>query len=182
MPWLDRKCFLWYNILNIVVAEDIRMIEYSLINWLDGYKGLDKDLTITHEFFLHNKKTTDMLLEYAFRYYDLLGLPSNKENFEEVLDINRIFRNNNINSAVICYDDNEIEDIFGYPVEFLGVDMVLDRFESWLDFDTDTIEIKGLNENGLFPDLESALSAKIPHESWVDLSPIYTYLVRGTNQ
>ena len=58
---------------------------------------------------------------------------------------------------------------------------VFDRFESWLALAFDTIEIKGLNENGLFPDLESALSAKIPHESWVDLSPVYTYLVRGTN-
>ncbi|GEM_PF-6431354 len=157
------------------------MITYQINNWTDGYKGIDRDFSIPGEFFRHDKKTTDMLLDYAFRYYDIMHEPSGRENFEEMLAINRVFRDNGVMSAVICHDNNKMNSIYGYQIEFLGIDMAIEQFESCLT--GDCRNVGGLNNHGLFATLEAALTEIHPcGEGGYVISPVYVYLVSGTDR
>lgn len=151
-------------------------MRFFIIDSSEKHKGADEFLTATEKFDMYGKKTYEMLLDHWFR---LIEITDRAECFEEYLGICRILKDYGIGCEVICYDEGggKIKNIFGHGTELLGLDMACEE-ESWLTDGEN--RISGLNENGLFPDLESALSADIPHSLQFPLSPLYIYRVAET--
>ena len=134
------------------------------------------------------EKTFDDFLEIYFQYLDWYldiynefetdkELESNQEfetNFIQLIQFYKKFQDFNIPCEIILCVDNTIENIFNYPVELLGIDIMNnDAYESLFDYEIHPNISNFINENKLCKK-EEYIEKIIPWQSlsWQDREKI----------
>ncbi len=134
------------------------------------------------------EKTFDDFLEIYFQYLDWYldiynefetdkELESNQEfetNFIQLIQFYKKFQDFNIPCEIILCVDNTIENIFNYPVELLGIDIMNnDAYESLFDYEIHPNISNFINENKLC-EKEEYIEKIIPWQSlsWQDREKI----------
>ena len=153
-------------------------MRYDIVPMKQKYRGMGRSLTVTD---LWNKKTQkvyDILLEKYFRYLDLYEL-ADKRSFEEMILFCQEIIEYDIDCEMIVYDAKPIEEIYGYELELLGIDIIHDMCESLISDAVNPLARYLLNDNGLCKteiDVEKIVPLQIHGNlKWI---PVYVYKVR----
>ncbi len=118
------------------------------------------------------------LLDLLFEYISVSDEQNSVENFDKMKKLFVEFREHGVECEIIAYDSKPMQDLYGYPLELLGIDIVLEEAESLLADDVPLIVKRELNENGLCK-TETDVARFIPYlDHGVDIwEPCYVYKV-----
>ena len=141
------------------------------------YRGIARNLTVTHFPKCKSKASFEALLEVYFNYINLCG-EVDQSIFINMLDCYRRFCAYGIHCEVIVYAACPIENVYGYAVELLGIDITHELCESLIADNINPNIQYLLNENGLCRTIED-LETIIPVQDHgnVDWQPCYVYSV-----
>ncbi len=152
-------------------------MRYDLVPIKGKYRGMARSLLATDLLNSKNRNKFEDLLE---EYYEFLeyGQEISKQAFERVVAFYNVLKSYGITCEVIAYDENVLESIFGYSIEFLGLDIVHDMCESLIESELNSYVEKMINQNGLCR-TESAVREIIPYQEHggVEWKPCYIYKV-----
>lgn len=141
------------------------------------YRGMGRSLDVTHFKNCLPKDSFDDLLEVYFDYIDY-GCEINPM-FDKLLAFYKKFRDHGVYCEVIAYATYPIENLHGYTVELLGIDIAHDMCESLIAEDVNPNIQNLLNENGLCQTVED-VETIIPFQDHgtVEWQPCYVYTVK----
>ncbi len=88
-----------------------------------------------------------MLIDGYFEYISDLLKPDCRETFESVLTYCDVLKKYDVPCEVIVYDLHPLEDAYGRPLTFLGIDIVHNMAESLLESGAEVVPKQLLNEN-----------------------------------
>lgn len=149
------------------------------------YSGIDRSLVPDNFLTPETKPYYDTLLDIYFSYLDLMCNPFESLAYDENLfcvlqHFYREFCAYNVSCELIVFDTIPIDYAYGFSIEFLGIDIVLDMAESLIscNHQADSSIRKCLNEMGLFDNLVDANNAinllSIHNAGW---KPCWVYKV-----
>lgn len=150
---------------------------YDIVPIVRDYRGVAR----LFEFSQYTKqvhKQYNHLLERYFDYCSNVMKAPTREGMIELVDIHRVFLKQGIECEIIAFDTSPMETAFGYPVIFLGIDIVHTRYVSMLLECTNNEIWEYLNANGLC-DSEEAARNIIPfiNRDGAEWEPYYVYKV-----
>lgn len=131
-------------------------MRYDIVTTKKRYRGMERCLVATD---LDTKQTSKKFKELSDEYYKYLSeiekLPS-KSGLARLIDFCMELDKNGIKCEIIAFDTHPLKAVFGYPLDFLGFDLVYDMAESLISECTDRRAIPFLNENGLCNSISDA--------------------------
>jgi len=155
-------------------------MRYDIVSLGKKYRGMERSLTTSHLWNRNTKKIFEELLETYYLYIDIdFWDEINRSSFERICACYKKFLTHNIPCELIAYDILPIEDVYGYPIELLGIDIVHDMCESLISDNVNPKINHLLNENGLCRTV-SDIDKIIPFQDHgtVAWSPCYVYKVK----
>lgn len=155
-------------------------MRYDLVPMKRQCRGMGRGLTVCDFGTKPTGKAFEDLLELYFKYIDEISqnLPS-PNGLLTLINFYNELKKYDIQCEIIAYDRYPLNEVYNYPVEFLGVDVVHDMCESLLDYAYDNEGISQyLNENGLCV-CEKDVNKVIPFldHSDVEWLPCYVYKI-----
>ena len=123
-------------------------MKYSIALITKKYRGMERNL-MTSDFYNSKKKESyDNLLETYFSYIEECEIQPNPS-LEKIIAYCKKFIEHGISCEIIVYDFEPINDVIGYSLELLGIDIVHDLCESLISDEVNPKIVHLLNENGL---------------------------------
>ena len=159
--------------------KDITTMRYDIVSITQRYRGMDRALT-GHELYTQsNRKVYDDLFEKYLKYISVLCDEAPlEESFFEIIEFCNEFKKYGVLCELIAYDSEPLTDVYGFELEFLGVDIVHDMCESLISNCNDKQLQYYFNENGLCK-LETDIQEIVPQldHGGVEWKPCYVYKV-----
>ena len=158
-------------------------MEFNIGSRTSKYRGVENVLLDSD--FTKNKKRKKYDLEFYFLYIDAIEVLY-KDDYKEEYDLfnrivylNNILKGKGIDCELAVMDVKPIKNVYGYAVDFLGIDIVFDMAESLLE-NVENEYIRGfLNENGLCPDTKNIDKIiEVSDTGKYEVFPVYVYSVR----
>ena len=122
-------------------------MEYDVVPIFSAYRGMGRCLTVESFHSKKAKKNFDALLDGYFDYISELLKPACRETFESMLAYCDVLKKYDVPCEVIVYDLHPLEDAYGRPLTFLGIDIVHNMAESLLESGAEVVPKQLLNEN-----------------------------------
>lgn len=152
-------------------------MRYDLVPIKGKYRGMARSLLATDLLNPKSRSKFELLLEEYFEFLEY-SQDMDKQVFEHTVAFYKILKEYNIICEIIAYDDETLEDVFGYSIEFLGIDIVHDMCESLIESGLSQYTKKMINQNGLCR-TEADVEEIIPYQDHggVEWKPCYVYKV-----
>ena len=152
-------------------------MRYDLVPIKGKYRGMGRSLLATDLLKLKSSRESELLLAEYFEFLEY-SQKLNKIFFEKTIDFYEVLKEHNIPCEIIAYDDEVIKDVFGYSIEFLGIDIVHDMCESLISDELNPCIEKWMNINGLCS-TEEVIEEVISYQDHggVEWKPCYVYKV-----
>ena len=152
---------------------------YDIVPINNDYKGMDRILLATDLYTKQTKREYNLLLNKYYEYLSIVQQRPSKHGIVRLIELCEEFLKYGIKCEVIVYDITPIESVFGFDLDFLGIDIVHRMSESLLCDCGDHGIQKHLNENGLCSS-KSQLYSIVPllDHGNVKWSPCYIYKVK----
>ena len=154
-------------------------MRFDLVPIRSNYRGIGRSLLGTDLLTEKTEKKYKWLLEEYFKYLEIeLFEEVGKKSFDKTIDFYKLLRSYDIMCEIIVYNESSLQEAFGYPIEFLGIDIVHDMCESLIEDSLNPRIEKYINTNGLCRNLEDVKTI-IPFQDCgnVDWKPCYVYKV-----
>lgn len=151
-------------------------MEYELAVMRDKYRGMERSLTALDFYTPKTKRDYNTLLQ---EYSEVIEYELNimtEELFDRMLLFYQKIKRYGIPCEIIVFDERPITEDLGYPVEFLGLDIVYDMGESLIEDKINPAVLYLLNENGLCrteEDVEKVI--RYQNHGTVEWKPCYVY-------
>lgn len=126
---------------------------YDLVPIKGKYRGMGRSLLGTDLLNSETQKQFKYLLELYFEFIDY-SQNINKQSFERTIKFCKILESYNVICELIVYDEEVLEEAFGYSIEFLGIDVVHDMCESLIEGGLCSGSEMIVNQNGLCKTME----------------------------
>ena len=141
------------------------------------YRGMERTIGATELWRPKTNKIYSQLLEKYFLYLRYIEL-CDDDSFKKTIDFYKELCDYDIICEVITYATHPLEQAYGYPIEFLGIDIVHDMCESLIADEINETIKHFLNENGLCDTEEDAIRI-IPFQDHgnVEWIPCYVYKI-----
>lgn len=141
------------------------------------YRGMERSVVIPWN--LKTKNVYKLLLEKYFSYIELECKGSYDSNsLEKMIIFYKELRTYEIICEMIVYASEPLEQVYGYSIDLLGIDIVHDMCESLISDEINPQIAYILNENGLC-DTEVDVERIIPFQDHgnVEWLPCYVYRI-----
>ena len=136
-------------------------MRFDIVSITWSYRGIDRSIEV-HDFLTKDTKSNyKKLLDQYFNFLDDTCNPKKSysydlEQFKLLLSYYKFFRKEKVNCEIIAFSYSPLENLFGYHLEFLGIDVVCDLAESLIKDRSEDDRIKScLNRNGLLDNVEN---------------------------
>lgn len=151
----------------------------DIVPYNSHYRGMGRSITVEHFNSKKAKKNFNQLCEEYLLYVDLFYFEKDESVlWEEILSFYKILIENEVQCEIIAYDNKIINDIHGYRVEFLGIDIVKEMSESLIYYCEDRIDKFYLNKNGLCMDVQDVKKICDMYDEYEsDWKPCWIYKV-----
>ena len=147
------------------------------------YRGIDRVLLASDLYIKQYKKEYDSLLDMYYEYLsETMRMPS-KEGLSTLVGICKEFNKYGISCEMIAFDTIPQSTIWGYSLNYLGIDVVHKLSESLINVHKDPALSRYFNKNGLL-DSENDAYEIIPFfdHGNVDWKPCYVYEIVGVRE
>lgn len=150
-----------------------------------GYRGVDRLLN-PHHFKYKNKKMFDKLIEMYFDYISYTFLSEEidtLEMFNRILPFYSLLAENGVSCEIIICNEEPVTNFYNEKIEFLGIDIVNQHYESLLTDPSIGLPINILNKNLLCNGIDDCtkiinlLEGHILTEYGHEMKPVYVYVV-----
>lgn len=152
-------------------------MRFAIVLIKGKYRGMEREVDIPWN--SKTKKTYYQLLEKYFLYIELKCWSDyNADSLEKMIAFYNELCAYEINCEVIGYANEPLEQVCGYSVDLLGIDIVHDMCESLISDEINPQIAHLLNENGLC-DTEVDVERIIPFQDHgnVEWLPCYVYRI-----
>ena len=152
-------------------------MKYDIAPINETYRGMERALTAADLLNSKTKKIYKDLLEKHFLYLEY-GEEVSETAFEKMLVYYQEVITYDISCEIIAYDVVPLDNLYGYSLQLLGIDIVHDMCESLISEGVN-LHVRGLiNENGLCDTVDS-VNEIIPYQDHggVEWKPCYVYKV-----
>ncbi len=126
---------------------------FDVVPIRSSYRGMGRSLTPEDFPRKCTRKRWDKLIEDYLDYIEDTLKPESRETFERMLSYCKDMKKQNISCEMIVYDSHPLESAYGYPLEFLGIDIVHEMMESLLEDGAERLPKSLLNEHLLCTDV-----------------------------
>lgn len=107
-------------------------MDFYIVAIKGKYRGMDRSVDIPYD--AKTKKVYKQLLEKYFSYIDLeCNGACDKDALEKMIVFYKEFCAYEISCEMIAFSSEPMEQVHGYPVELLGIDIVHDMCESLIE-------------------------------------------------
>lgn len=153
-------------------------MKYDIVSIKRAYRGMARSLLATDLITTKSEKYFDVLLDMYYKYISFIEETATREIFKELTEFYALLLKYDIDCEVIAYDVRTLKNVYDYPVEFLGVDIVHDECESLLENRVEYIGNRILNKNGLCNNKTDAIKliSLLDHGD-VEWIPYYIYKI-----
>lgn len=153
-------------------------MNYDIVPIKRAYRGIDRALLATDLLTKRTKKKYNTLLERYFKYLDITQKMPSKSGLHDLICFCKELQVNDIACEIIAYSLSPLINLWGYGLDFLGIDIVHDMAESLLCECENKEAQKYLNGNGLCKSKEdvSTIVPLLDHGD-VEWNPCYVYKV-----
>ena len=155
-------------------------MQYCIAELTQPYRGMERSLTASELYTHKTKAIFSELLEEYFEYIEYAEInPPSAASFEKVIAFYHQIRHLDIPCEIIACNSTPLENIYGYQLEPLGIDIVHDECESLISADVNPEIAHLLNENGLCSTVQD-VNTIIPFQDHgnVEWKPYYVYRVK----
>lgn len=112
-------------------------MRFDIVTLDNSYRGVERSLNTDDLLSKKAKVYYDKSINYYFKYLDLIynaqGVSYNLNTFNELLIYYKKFKSYGINCEIIAYNNSLLNDVFGWQIKLLGVDIVNNFYESLLE-------------------------------------------------
>lgn len=153
-------------------------MRYSIATTKKRYRGMERCLTVADLYTKQTRKKFDELLDKYYQYLSEIEEIPSKSGLAKLMDFCMELDKNGIQCEIIAFDMHPLETVFGYPLDFLGFDLVWDMAESLISEGTNRRAMPFLNENGLCNSISDAKHImQFLDQGDVKWEPCYVYKV-----
>lgn len=153
-------------------------MKYDIASIKGMYRGMARSLLATDMITVKGKKHFDFLLDMYYKYISYIEKVENQQIFEELIKFYVSLLKHDVNCEMIAYDTKPLKTVYGYSIEFLGIDIIHDECESLLEIKENHVGDQFLNRNGLCNNKRDAinLTSLLDHGD-VNWIPFYIYRI-----
>lgn len=143
------------------------------------YRGMERLLTATDLYTPKTRSVFQDLIEDYFSYIPHVDeKPATPDSFQQVIAFYRRLLPFDLPCEIIACSSTPMQEVYGYPIQLLGIDIVHDQCESLLADEINPAIAHLLNENGLCRTKQDVATI-IPFQNHgtVEWKPYYVYRV-----